>query len=128
VCSDGGTFAISGPARTGHPHPRGLGSFPRVLARYVRETKTLTLEQAVRKMSGMPAERLRLANIGTLRAGASADVVVFDPATVEDKATFAEPFQYPVGIRLVVVNGEIALRDGVRSATRAGRVLRPGAV
>lgn len=125
VCSDGGTFATSGPARTGHPHPRGLGSFPRVLSRYVRETKTLTLEQAVRKMTGMPAERLRLADIGTLRPGASADVVVFDPATVEDKATFAEPFQYPVGIRLVVVNGEVALRDGERWTTRAGRVLRP---
>ena len=125
VCSDGGAFATSGPARSGHPHPRGLGTFPRVLARYVRETKTLTLEQAVYKMSGMPAARLRLADIGALRVGASADVVVFDPATVEDKATFAEPFQYPVGIRLVVVNGAIALRDGDRSASRAGRVLRP---
>ena len=125
VCSDGGAFAVSGPARTGHPHPRGLGTFPRVLGRYVRETKTLTLEQAVRKMTGMPAERLRLADIGVLRPGASADVVVFDPETVADKATFAEPFQYPVGIRLVVVNGEIALREGERSAVRAGRVLRP---
>jgi N-acyl-D-amino-acid deacylase len=127
VCSDGGAFAISGPARSGHPHPRGLGTFPRVLSRYVRESGTLTLEQAVNKMTGMPAARLRLADIGTLRAGRAADVVVFDPATVEDKATFSEPFQYPVGIRLVVVNGEIALREGERSATRAGRVLRPSA-
>ena len=125
VCSDGGAFAVSGPARRGHPHPRGLGTFPRILSRYVRETKTLTLEQAVFKMSGQPAARLGLgANFGTLRRGATANVVVFDPATVEDKATFADPFQYPAGIPFVVVNGVVALRDGERAAERSGRALR----
>lgn len=126
VCSDGGAFAIEGPARRGHPHPRGLGTFPRLLARYVRETKTLTLPQAIHKMSGFPASRVGLADRGRLAAGMAADVVVFDPAAVADRATFAQPFQYPDGIRLVIVNGEIALRDGERSQNRRGRGLTAG--
>ena len=125
VCSDGGTFAITGPARQGHPHPRGLGAFARVLGRYVRETKTLTLADAIHKMSGFPASRLALADRGRLLPGAAADVVVFDPATVADRATFAEPFQYPVGIDTVVVNGVMTLRDGQRGDRRAGIPLRP---
>jgi len=128
VCSDGGAFALEGPARRGHPHPRGLGSFPRVLGRYVRETKTLTLESAVHKLSGFAASRLGLSDRGRLAPGAAGDVVVFDPATVADRATFAEPFQYPVGIEAVIVNGAIALRDGQRSGARRGRALRPGGV
>ncbi|NUO62090.1 MAG: D-aminoacylase [Gemmatimonadaceae bacterium] len=127
VCSDGGAFAIEGPARRGHPHPRGLGTFPRVLARYVRETKTLTLAQAVHKMSGFAASRLGLTDRGRLAAGMAGDVVVFDPATVEDRATFAQPFQYPVGIDVVIVNGRVALRDGQRADARNGRALRAGA-
>ena len=125
VCSDGGAFALDGPARTGHPHPRGLGTFPRVLGRYVRERKVLTLAQAVHKMTGAPARRLRLADRGRLAVGAAADLVVFDPATVLGQATFEEPFQYPVGIPAVVVNGAIALRDGERVGTGAGKGLRP---
>ena len=128
VCSDGGAFALEGPARRGHPHPRGLGSFPRVLGRYVRETKTLSLESAIHKLSGFAASRLGLADRGRLTPGAAGDVVVFDPATVADRATFAEPFQYPAGIELVVVNGSIALRDGQRSGSRRGRALRPSGV
>jgi N-acyl-D-amino-acid deacylase len=126
VCSDGGAFATEGPARNGSPHPRGLGTFPRILGRYVRERKVLTLAQAVDKMSGMPARRLRLGRRGKIAVGAAADLVLFDPATVEDKATFAEPFQYPVGIPTVVVNGKIALRDGERVGKGAGRALRVG--
>jgi N-acyl-D-amino-acid deacylase len=121
VCSDGGGFAIDGPTRRGSPHPRGAGSFPRVLGRYVRERKVLTLPQAIRKMSSQPAARIRLADRGKLAAGMAADVVVFDPATVMDKATFDAPFQYPVGIDVVIVNGAVALRDGQRSATGSGR-------
>ena len=124
VCSDGGAFALEGPARSGHPHPRGLGAFPRVLGRYVRETHTLTLPQAIHKLSGFAASRIGLLDRGRLAPGAAADVVVFDPATVADRATFAEPFQYPVGIRLVVVNGSPALRDGQRTEGRRGRGLR----
>jgi N-acyl-D-amino-acid deacylase len=125
VCSDGGAFATEGPARRGHPHPRSLGSFPRVLGRYVRERRALTLEDAVRKMSAFPASRVRLADRGMLRTGFAADVVVFDPATVADRATFAEPFHYADGIRVVIVNGVTALRDGERAERRAGRALRP---
>jgi N-acyl-D-amino-acid deacylase len=125
VCSDGGAYAQTGPARTGHPHPRGLGTFPRVLGRYVRERQTLTLAQAVRKMSGMPARRLRLWTRGTIAAGGAADLVVFDPATVRDTATFEDPFQYPVGIGTVIINGTIALRDGARVGTGAGKGLWP---
>jgi N-acyl-D-amino-acid deacylase len=126
VCSDGGAFAIEGPARTGSPHPRGLGTFPRVLSRYVRERRALPLAAAIRKMTALPASRVRLADRGRLTAGSAADVVVFDPARVEDRATYEEPFQYPVGIRAVVVNGVVALRDGQRVGQGAGRALRPG--
>jgi N-acyl-D-amino-acid deacylase len=125
VCSDGGAFATEGPARRGHPHPRSLGSFPRVLGRYVRERRALTLEDAVRKMSAFPASRVRLTDRGMLRPGFAADVVLFDPATVTDRATFAEPFQYPDGVRTVIVNGVPALRDGARAERRTGRALRP---
>jgi N-acyl-D-amino-acid deacylase len=125
VCSDGGAFATDGPSRRGSPHPRGLGTFPRVLGRYVRERKALSLEQAVRKMSAMPAARLRLADRGRIAVRLAADLVVFDPATVIDKATYEDPFQYPEGIRAVVVNGQIALRDGERTKAAAGKTLRP---
>ncbi len=125
VCSDGGAFATEGPARRGHPHPRSLGSFPRVLGHYVRERRALPLEDAVRKMSAFPASRVRLTDRGMLREGFAADVVVFDPATVTDRATFAEPFRYADGIRAVIVNGIPALRDGERAERRTGRALRP---
>jgi N-acyl-D-amino-acid deacylase len=125
VCSDGGAFATEGPARRGHPHPRSLGSFPRVLGHYVRERRVLPLEDAVRKMSAFPASRVRLTDRGMLREGFAADVVVFDPATVTDRATFAEPFRYADGIRAVIVNGIPALRDGERAERRTGRALRP---
>lgn len=125
VCSDGGGFAIDGASRRGSPHPRGLGTFPRVLGRYVRERKALTLEQAVRKMSALPASRIRLGDRGRIAPNLAADLVVFDPATVADKATFEEPFQYPIGIRTVVVNGQIALRDGERAGQGSGKTLRP---
>ncbi len=124
VCSDGGAFAVDGPSHRGHPHPRGLGTFPRILGRYVRERKTLTLTQAIHKMTAQPASRLHLTDRGRLAPRLSADVVVFDPATVADKATYEDPFQYPVGIAAVIVNGVIALRDGERGASHTGKALR----
>jgi N-acyl-D-amino-acid deacylase len=126
ICSDGGAFAVSGPARSGRPHPRGLGTFPRVLGRYVRERKVITLAQAVAKMTAMPAQRLRLAGRGRIAVGAWADLVLFDPATVADRATFEDPFQYPAGIPTVVVNGTIALREGQRVGKGCGKALRVG--
>ena len=125
VCSDGGGFAIDGPSRRGSPHPRGAGSFPRVLARYVRERKALTLAQGIRKMTSQPATRVRLRDRGRIALGLAADVVIFDPVTITDAATFDAPFQYPAGIKAVIVNGVVALRDGQRSATMSGRAVRP---
>ena len=124
VCSDGGAFAVDGPSHRGHPHPRGLGTFPRVLGRYVRDRKALTLAQAINKMSALPASRVHLADRGRLAPHMAADVVVFDPATVHDTATYEQPFQYPVGIHAVIVNGVVALREGQRSEQHAGVPLR----
>lgn len=125
ICSDGGAVALDGPAHVGHPHPRSLGTFPRVLGTYVRETHTLTLPQAIHKMTALTASRVKLADRGRLATGFAADVVVFDPATVRDRATYAEPFQYPDGIHTVLVNGSVALQDGVHAELRRGRVVRP---
>lgn len=108
----------------GHPHPRWYGTFPRVLGRYVRERGVLTLEDAVRKMTSLPAGRMGLSQRGEVREGWYADLVVFDPETVIDRATFTEPHQYPLGIPWVIVNGEIAVEDAVFRDVRSGRVLR----
>lgn len=120
IASDGGIpeFGVDSP------HPRGYGTFARVLGRYVRELGTLTLPDAVRKMTSAPAQRLGLADRGVLRTGAIADVVVFDPATIIDHATFAEPHQYATGVLQVFVAGAWALRDGEPTGVRAGRALR----
>ena len=128
VCSDGGAYATEGPARDGHPHPRALGTFPRVLGKYVREDKVLTLQQAIYKMTAAPAARLKLADRGQLKKDFAADVTVFDPNTVNDRATYAQPFQYPEGISVVIVNGQVAFRHGERTDTdkRSGKTLRPG--
>ncbi len=123
VASDGGAFAIDGPTRRGSPHPRGIGTFPRVLGRYVRERKALGLEQAIQKMTALPASRIRLADRGRLAVAMAADLVVFDPDTVIDPATYGQPFQYPVGITAVVVNGKVALREGIRNEEHSGRAL-----
>ena len=120
IASDG---RLSRPG-DGHPHPRAYGTFPRVLGRYVREQRVLTLEEAVRKMTSMPAARLGLEGRGTIAPGGFADVVVFDAATVIDQATFAAPHQYPVGIEHVIVNGTLSVDGGRYIDARAGRVLR----
>ena len=124
ICTDGGGFAADGPTRRGSPHPRGIGSFPRVLGRYVRERKALGFADAIRKMTSLPASRIRLRDRGRLAVGTAADIVVLDPAQVADRATFEAPFQYPAGIRAVVVNGQITLRDGARSKNGKGVVLK----
>lgn len=124
VCSDGGAFAVDGPTRRGTPHPRGIGTFPRVLGRYVRERKALSLEQAVHKMSGFPAQRCGFVNRGLLRTGFAADLVVFDPARVADLATFENPYQYPTGMVAVVVNGKIALDERGSRGPGNGRSVR----
>jgi len=105
------------------PHPRSYGTFVRVLGRYVRDLHVITLEDAVRKMSSYPAQRIGLADRGVLREGMKADVVVFDPNTIRDRATFEQPHQYAEGVSLVVVNGQVAYENGSMTPARPGRVL-----
>ena len=124
IGSDGTDAAIDGPLRRGHPHPRSFGTFPRVLGVYVRERGLLKLEDAVRKMTSQNAVKLGLTDRGLIRPGQYADVTLFDPERVGDKATYEEPFQYAVGIALVIVNGQIVLENGVRTEARPGRALR----
>ena len=107
----------------GAPHPRSYGTFSRVLARYVRELRVLTLEDAVHKMSGYPASRLKLYDRGLIRPGLKADLVVFDAAKVQDKATFENPHQYAEGVEWVFVNGKAIIAAGKPTAERPGRVL-----
>jgi N-acyl-D-amino-acid deacylase len=108
----------------GSPHPRSYGTFARVLGRYVREKRLLSLEEAVRKMTSMPASRFGLSDRGLVRPEMAADLVVFDPDHIVDRATFEQPHQFAEGIHLVLVNGEIAFENGEPTAARAGRVLR----
>ncbi len=106
------------------PHPRLYGSYPRVLGRYVRELKLIELEEAVRKMTALPAKTFKLKDRGVLRVGAIADIVIFDADKIIDKATFDNPHQYPAGINHVIVNGVFAVRDGKYTGNRPGKVLR----
>ncbi|HEY3287712.1 MAG TPA: amidohydrolase family protein [Gemmatimonadaceae bacterium] len=108
----------------GVPHPRNYGTFPRVLGKYVREDHVLTLEQAINKMTAMPAARLNLRDRGCLRAGCVADVTIFDASTVRDMGTFTDPHHYPVGIPWVLVNGEPVIANNVFTSARPGRVIR----
>jgi N-acyl-D-aspartate/D-glutamate deacylase len=124
IGSDGRSIAPRGDALATRPHPRFYGTFPRVLGRYWRERGDMSLEQAVHKMTAAPAARLGLRDRGRLAAGCAADVVVFDPATVADRATFEDPHQFPVGIDHVLVNGRAVCTAAGTTAERPGRVLR----
>lgn len=126
-CTDSGARAADGPLSRAKSHPRGWGSYPRILGRYVREEHVLTLEKAVQKMTGMPARRVGLPDRGFLREGMYADITVFDPQRVIDRATFEVPNQYPEGIEYVIVNGQISVDQGKRTSALAGRPIRgPG--
>ena len=105
------------------PHPRLYGTFPHVLARYVRERKLLTLEEAIRKMTSFPARRFRLGKRGLIAPGHAADIVVFDPDGISDKATYDDPKRFPEGISHVLVNGIQAIVSGVHRGARAGRAI-----
>lgn len=123
------TWAASngGPLAATPSHPRGFGSFPRILGRYVREQRVLTLEEAVRKMTSLPANRVGLTRRGLLKPGFFADIVIFDPELIVDSATFEAPYRPSVGVKNVLVNGQHALRDGLPTGVLAGRPLRgPG--
>jgi N-acyl-D-amino-acid deacylase len=125
ICSDAPARATQGPLSGGTPHPRAYGSYPRVLGHYVRDQKVMPLETAIHKMTAMPAALLRFADRGRIAPDMAADLVVFDPATVADTATFERPHAYPVGIPHVIVNGEFVVREGEHTGAAPGRVLRP---
>ncbi|MBS0206247.1 MAG: D-aminoacylase [Planctomycetes bacterium] len=124
VGSDGLAFAADGPLRRGNPHPRSFGTFPRILGVYVRELKLLRLEDAVRKMTSLNAAKIGLHDRGLIAPGQFADLVLFDPVTIIDRATYTEPFQYPEGIIHVIVNGQIVIDHGKLTAARPGKSLR----
>ncbi|MGZ8846362.1 MAG: N-acyl-D-amino-acid deacylase family protein [Pyrinomonadaceae bacterium] len=127
ICTDSGARATDGPLSRSKSHPRGWGTYPRILGRYVRDEKLIPLELAIHKMTGMPAATVGLKQRGFLRQGYFADITIFDPKTVIDRATFEAPNQYPVGINYVIVNGEIEVDKGQRTPVLAGKVLRgPG--
>jgi N-acyl-D-amino-acid deacylase len=122
--SDAEAMAPEGAFLLSNPHPRAYGNFARVLARYVRDEGVITLQEAVRRLSALPAQNLSLEGRGQLRKGYFADVVVFDPRTVEDHATFEKPHQYSTGISEVLVNGQLALAGGVPTGAKPGRFVR----
>jgi len=124
IGSDGSALAVEGRLRRGNPHPRSFGTFPRVLGVYVREKKLLRLEDAVRKMTSLNAAKLGITDRGLLRPGLFADLTVFDPERVIDRATYERPFQYPLGIDYVIVNGQLVLDREKHTGARPGVALR----
>ena len=124
------SIASDGPItlfNVGSPHPRTYGTYARVLGRYVRDRNILSLEEAIRKMTSLPAQILSINKRGLLREGYYADITIFDPETIIDKATFEDPHQYAIGINTVLVNGVIVVENGLHNGNRPGRVLRgPG--
>lgn len=123
-CSDGWSHAPYGPLGDGKPHPRSYGAFPRYIRKYVKEQHLFTLEESIRRMTSMPAQRLGLQDRGLLREGMKADITIFDFKKLIDKATFKDPHQYPEGIEYVVVNGEIIIGQQEHTGKLAGKVLR----
>ena len=127
IDTDSEARAEDGPLSESKSHPRAWGTFTRILGKYVREEKLLTLEEAVRKMTSRPAARVGLSDRGILRPGMAADITVFDPETVRDVSTFEDPNHYSVGVRYVLVNGRAVVDEGKITAERPGRILRgPG--
>ncbi len=126
-CTDGLGVSADGPMVRGIMHPRFFGTYARIFGHYVRDEGLLSLEEASWKASGFPAQKLGLADRGVIREGCRADLVVFDPATVQDRASYVDPLRYPAGIETVLVNGEVVVGDGELTRGRPGRVIRRGA-
>ena len=125
--SDEGSFAPEGVFLKSNPHPRAYGNVARLLGKYVREEKLIPLEAAIHRLTSLPAANLRLDRRGALKPGYFADIVIFDPATVQDHATFEQPQQYATGVRDVFVNGVQVLKDGEHTGAKPGQVVRgPG--
>ncbi|MHA1740104.1 MAG: N-acyl-D-amino-acid deacylase family protein [Candidatus Heimdallarchaeota archaeon] len=124
VGTDGSSVSPTGPLSYGKPHPRFYGTYPRILGKYVREEGLMTIEQAIRKMTSFPAQRLGILDRGLLRENNWADIVIFNPKTIIDKATFLDPHQFPVGIEFVIVNGDLVVSKGEHQTNLPGKVLR----
>jgi N-acyl-D-amino-acid deacylase len=124
VGSDGAAVRPDGPLGSGKPHPRWYGTFPRVLGKYVREEHVLTLPEAIRRMTSLNAEKLGIGDRGLLREGQKADLAIFDPDRVEDRATFENPHQYPAGIEYVIVNGVPVVERERHTGAKPGRIIR----
>jgi N-acyl-D-amino-acid deacylase len=122
-CSDSASLAPEGVFLNYNPHPRAYGSFARLLGKYVREEGIITLEEVVRRLAALPADVLRIRERGRIKAGFYADLAIFDPATIRDNATFANPHQYATGMVHVLVNGVQVLKDGEHTGAMAGRVV-----
>ncbi len=122
--SDEASLAPEGLFLKTNPHPRAYGNFSRLLGKYVRDEKIISLEEAIRKLSYMPAENLKILKRGLLKKGYYADIVVFDPDNIEDHATFKEPHQYSTGVKHVFVNGQQVLKDGEHTGATPGRIVR----
>ena len=118
--------APTNPAAVASSHPRAFGAFPRILAKYVRDENVISLEEAIRKLTSLPAEILKLHDRGRVEPGMVADLIVFDPETIQDRATFTQPLQYSEGVEYVVVSGELVIDDGLTTDARPGEVIRHG--
>jgi dihydroorotase/N-acyl-D-amino-acid deacylase len=127
LCLDAGEMSLDGPLYEPHTHPRAYGAMPRFLGHYVRDQKIMPLEQGIRKMTSLPAQRERLLNRGLLKEGYFADITVFDPKTIQDVATYTAPSQLSKGVKYVFVNGQLEFEDGKLTGVTSGQVLRgPG--
>ena len=124
VGTDAGCCTVEGPFCRGKPHPRHYGTYPKILGKYVREEKVISWEEAIRKMTSFPAQRFGILDRGLLRPGMCADITIFDPETVIDKATYKDPHNFPVGIPYVIVNGKITINKGKYTGVLAGKTLR----
>jgi dihydroorotase/N-acyl-D-amino-acid deacylase len=124
LCLDAGESSLDGPLYEPHGHPRAFGAMPRFLGRYVRDEHLLPLEQGIRKMTSLPAQREHLRGRGLLRQGYFADITIFDPATIRDTATYQNPAQLSEGVKYVLVNGQVEYEDGRLTGVKAGMPLR----
>ncbi len=122
-CTDEDAYKPTGLMSERNPHPRAYGTFPRILGKYVRDEGILPLEEAIRKMSALPADRLGLKDRGRIKKDLAADIVIFDPKIVIDKATYSDPHQFPEGIHYVIVNGKVVVKDGVHTGAKPGKAL-----
>ena len=122
--SDAASLAPEGAFLKSNPHPRAYGNFARLLGKYVRDEKVIPMGEAIRRLTSLPAANLRLEHRGALKPGYYADVVVFDPATIQDHATFEKPHQYATGVRHVFVNGVHVLKNGKHTGAKPGQVVR----